>query len=404
MHTQPEHGNHARCHAAAASRQGPFAHATLCVRHTCTHVRLRVSHTCAPRSVYCASNPGGQQLADSFCTTTSGTGRAAINIPMPKPSATQACTLPTCVSYSFSIGQWGGCSVSCGSGFQTRAVTCITSPGNQQVSDSLCTGSGRAATVKPSSTQACARPTCISYQYLTGVWGGCSVTCGGGIQTRQVNCASQPGNAQVADSTCSSAGIPKPSAAQSCTLPTCIVYSYVSAAWGACSVSCGSGLQIRQVYCAGQPGNLQVSDSFCDVSSAIVRPSTNQPCILPTCISYAYVPGQWGACSVSCGSGTVTRTASCIGTPGGQTVPDALCSASARSVLVQACLRPVCISYSYSAGQWGTCSVTCGSGLQLRPVVCTATPPGVEVPSALCASAGAPPSGTQACTLPTCTT
>ena len=80
-------------------------------------------------------------------------------------SSMQVCTSSACVTYSYQAGPWGGCSVSCGRGQQTRSVYCGGSDGSTLASDSKCSMSGRVAVAAPSSSQACVMATCVSYSY-----------------------------------------------------------------------------------------------------------------------------------------------------------------------------------------------------------------------------------------------
>ena len=44
-------------------------------------------------------------------------------------------------TFSYSVGAWGACSVSCGSGLVTRSITCTDDFNNASVAASLCSGS-----------------------------------------------------------------------------------------------------------------------------------------------------------------------------------------------------------------------------------------------------------------------
>ena len=127
------------------------------------------------------------------------------------------------ISYLWEPRTWSICSVSCGGGVQSRVVDCINSQTNQIVGDSFCSGS------KPSTSRSCNTQSCSStesYSWITGSYGSCSVSCGGGTQSRSVSCRNDQTGAIVSDSFCSGS---KPSTSRSCNTQSCIVGS------GSCS-------------------------------------------------------------------------------------------------------------------------------------------------------------------------
>ena len=64
-------------------------------------------------------------------------------------------------SYNWNIGGWGNCSVSCGGGTQTRTVNCRRNDG-QTVADSLCT---KYVGSKPATSQRCNTHACPDCRY-----------------------------------------------------------------------------------------------------------------------------------------------------------------------------------------------------------------------------------------------
>lgn len=86
-------------------------------------------------------------------------------------------------TYIWTFSPYGECSAKCGSGIQTRRITCNSQTTLEQVDDSLCSGAD-----KPADTQACGQETCPP-QWTETDWSKCSAPCGGnGIQTREVKC------------------------------------------------------------------------------------------------------------------------------------------------------------------------------------------------------------------------
>ncbi|RUS78069.1 hypothetical protein EGW08_014181, partial [Elysia chlorotica] len=123
-------------------------------------------------------------------------------------------------------------------------------------------------------------------------FGLCSSPCGGGLQTRHVNCVrriswatfSNSMKIRVANSECPK---PAPPKSQSCNDHKCQA-EWSPQEWSRCSTTCGLGTQTRRVHCTVSwgrrtllPGGDQhlVSDSECGGS----RPLTSRACHLMDC-------------------------------------------------------------------------------------------------------------------------
>eukprot|EP00958_Prasinococcus_capsulatus_P019905 scaffold2529_cov363-Prasinococcus_capsulatus_cf.AAC.19 len=171
------------------------------------------------------------------------------------------------VTYSWSTGSWGSCSTSCGGGYQTRLVQCRSST-DSLVIDSKCSGT------KPSTSRTCNTQACTTYSWSTGSWGSCSASCGGGYQTRSVQCRSST-DSVVSDGNCSGS---KPSTSRTCNTQACSTYYWSTGSWGSCSASCGGGYQTRSVQCRSSTGSA-VGDSICSGS----KPSISQACNTQAC-------------------------------------------------------------------------------------------------------------------------
>jgi thrombospondin motif-containing protein 9 len=270
------------------------------------------------------------------------------------PPTSQSCNTQTCTTYSWSIGNWG----TCNSNQQTRSVVCRNS-NNQNVSDSYCT------TSKPSTVQSC---TSTTYSWQTYNWGTCSATCGGGTQTRIVQCEDDYGS--VTNNWMCSGGMPPTS--QSCNMQACTTYSWKTGNWG----TCFNNTRDRTVLCERDDGVL-VSSFYCDSGT---RPASSESCVSMT---YSWSIGNWGTCN----SNQQTRSVVCQNNLG-QTVSDGYCAIT-KPATVQSCTS---YTYSWTTGNWGTCS----GGQQTRSVSCQRSD-GAMVLNSYCNS-GTQPTTVQSCT------
>uniref|UniRef100_S4RGA9 Papilin a, proteoglycan-like sulfated glycoprotein n=1 Tax=Petromyzon marinus TaxID=7757 RepID=S4RGA9_PETMA len=135
------------------------------------------------RTVYCSSD--NEVLPDAYC---------AGDI---RPASNRSCNTDPCPAViRWRVGDWGSCSVTCGAGEQTRPVRCMSSgPAAAAPADeSACLASLGPA---PASRQSCSLQPCP--QWIIGSWEPCSATCGTGVQTRAVTCGPPaPRGAQLA--------------------------------------------------------------------------------------------------------------------------------------------------------------------------------------------------------------
>ncbi len=256
------------------------------------------------------------------------------------PSACLSAVLPHCLSLSvsgqYAYGMWSACSVSCGGGTQTRQQNCVSSTGTVYPDNTRCGGSAPQPT-----QQTCALDACPTYSRKASAFSECSVGCGSGVRTATVQCVSSTG-VTVTDSLCTAAT--KPASSATCTQPTSC-YEWRTSVWSACTVDCGSGTQTSQVQCvqsasAPQPG-AAVADALC--ASAGAKPSSTRTCGTGGCPTFWKQSGL-GPCTVSCGGGIATQTVTCTQTQNGaqSTVADAYCTAAPKPVSTQACNQQAC--------------------------------------------------------------
>ena len=243
-----------------------------------------------------------------------------------KPTDRQKCDDVPCPYWS--IGQWSKCSKSCNDGVQTRAVTCENGHSGK------CSQKER-----PSTNQKCGEVPCP--EWSVGEWSECSKSCGGGTRTRNVTCLNKHvGDCPVRD---------KPSTKKLCGDVPCPHWAV--GVWSECSKSCDGGFQVRNVYCK----NSHVGDCLVDE-----RPTTNQTCGEMPCPKW--IVGNWSKCSKSCSGGTKYRTVSCENNHVGE------CLQKEKPQNTKSCYNVPCPEWY--VGEWSDCSKSCDGGIQSRTVLC----------------------------------
>ncbi|XP_062863790.1 papilin isoform X1 [Trichomycterus rosablanca] len=233
----------------------------------------------------------------------------------------------------WSYGSWSSCSKECGSGYQTRLVFCTID--NEAYPDYMCENRAR-----PFNNQTCNEQQCpLTKSLNVGEWNQCSVTCGGGIQTRRVECMSHDatGKRVVEDSLCETYSL-RPVSQQNCNMQQCAKYSV--SAWSQCSVTCGSGEQTRDIICMDSSGAL-LADYMC---AGFPKPPSTQVCQMSVCTTrIAWHIGDWGLCSKSCGSGLRERQVICSDTLR-NLYGQELCGAFPKPTNVENCNNQPCYS------------------------------------------------------------
>ena len=119
---------------------------------------------------------------------------------------------------------------------------------------------------------------------------------------------------------------------------------------------------------------------------------------------YIWRVGEFGNCNNTCGSGQQERQIFCTSTSG-QPADASLCPPQYKPSVSQACASFTSCSFSFNAGEWGSCSATCGVGTRERAVECLRSPPDAPAHSpassvvelSLCDSASSSPASTEPC-------
>uniref|UniRef100_A0A1A8A1Q9 Papilin, proteoglycan-like sulfated glycoprotein n=2 Tax=Nothobranchius furzeri TaxID=105023 RepID=A0A1A8A1Q9_NOTFU len=125
-----------------------------------------------------------------FCTVDTEVYPDHLCASLQRPQSNRTCNPHQCPqTHSWRIGEWNACSVTCGGGSQVRVVQCVSHDalGPRVVEDAVCAAYSDA----PPSLQTCNMHKCAEYR-ATG-WSACSVTCGSGEQTRKVTCVGSGG-------------------------------------------------------------------------------------------------------------------------------------------------------------------------------------------------------------------
>ncbi|VDL77182.1 unnamed protein product [Nippostrongylus brasiliensis] len=156
-----------------------------------------------------------------------------------------------------------------------------------------------------------------------------------------------------------------------------VEYMYKPGEWSACSVTCGKGLITRTPYCVDTKSQARVNDQLCDDANS-TKPEYEKPCETVDCEA-EWFEGEWEPCSQTCGAkGEQYRVVYChkVFANGRRiTVDDGNCTTE-RPIVRQECNRFACPEWQ--AGPWSACSEKCGDAFQYRSVTCRSEKEGEE--------------------------
>ncbi|KAJ8318392.1 hypothetical protein KUTeg_003483 [Tegillarca granosa] len=202
----------------------------------------------------------GQQNALYKCMAVTTTGSSFVDPELcdekDKPVSTRDCNRFPCFHYTFIDSlNWTECSITCGDdGIQQKIFHCLNESINGQkihVDLAFCSDLD---TYTPNVTRACKRQPCDRFEWMpTDEWSSCTMTCGDdGVQYQRHVCTVIKLNGvseTISEDYCSET--PKPEVERECNREPCLLEWSVGG-WSECSVTCGIGLQWREVTC----GNL----------------------------------------------------------------------------------------------------------------------------------------------------
>ncbi|XP_064416219.1 ADAMTS-like protein 2 [Latimeria chalumnae] len=285
----------------------------------------------------------GVEVDESYCDA----------VTRPEPTH-EFCTGRECPA-RWETSRWSECSRTCGEGYQFRTVRCwkMIAPGfDSSVYDELCEG---AELPRPVEKKLCKNKGC-GPQWEVSAWSECSARCGGkGVMKREVRCSVE---AHLCDESS------KPVSEEECAGPLCD-RRWSASEWGPCSGPCGEGRMTRYVVCKNTEGKI-ISSSQCDPAS---KPLAVYPCGDKNCPAH-WVEQEWEQCNATCGRGVKIRQVLCAGLENGmyKEYPESRCKLSPKSEEQTACFERPCSKWFTTS--WSQCSKTCGSGVKVREVKC----------------------------------
>ncbi|CAD6233944.1 GSCOCG00007421001-RA-CDS [Cotesia congregata] len=185
-----------------------------------------------------------------------------------------------------------------------------------------------------------------SYTWILSDWSSCSHMCQGNKQ-RRAECRNTEHKDVVSDDYCRREERPQEES-QLCN--THCILQWQLTPKSECSKHCGPGTQMVSSRCfqvilnsPNQSPRL-LKDYAC---THLERPSDIRPCVGP-CDDVRWSYSDWGTCSVTCGGGVQIRTAKCIDSNGVE-VAERTCNASEK-ILKRFCGSEACPQWTF--GEW----------------------------------------------------
>ncbi|CAG2239285.1 Hemicentin-1,Coadhesin,Adhesion G protein-coupled receptor B3,Thrombospondin-2,Thrombospondin-1,Mucin-like protein,Adhesion G protein-coupled receptor B1 [Mytilus edulis] len=249
--------------------------------------------------------------------------------------------------------EWNNCTDVCGGGLKSRNRTC--SDPEPQFGGNDCKGNNTESTL-------CNQHYCP----VDGNWSGwseweeCSVSCGGGLKTRNRTCT-QPeplfgGKYCIGNDT---------NISECADNPCPINGNWTEwSSWNKCSDTCGGGMKFRDRNCSNPEP--QYGGELCFGNETNLETCNEEPCPIDGSWSGW---SEWEECSVTCGGGIKTRNRTCSNPEpqfGGN-------QCLGNDTLISDCAENSCpINGNWTEwSSWNECSVTCGGGMKVRERNCS---------------------------------
>ncbi|KAJ8344409.1 hypothetical protein SKAU_G00317380 [Synaphobranchus kaupii] len=174
------------------------------------------------------------------------------------------------LDFLWQYGSWTECSATCGTGVQRQIVHCLERTSGL-VEERYCDPATR-----PDDKRASCNEELCPARWWVGEWQKCSTTCGDtGTAKRTALCiqsVSLEGQRALQPSECQH--LPRPETVTPCNTHVPCPSDWTAGNWSECSVTCGGGLQIRDVIC------IQNTGADCDPKK---WPNSEKPCQAPDC-------------------------------------------------------------------------------------------------------------------------
>ncbi|XP_071963975.1 papilin-like isoform X2 [Antedon mediterranea] len=265
----------------------------------------------------------------------------------------------TVETYSWTTTSFSQCSRDCGGGTRERTASCNRNEDQVRVQDYMCDKDKRPSTIENCNTEPCPP------RWIKGQWTSCSKSCGEGLEYRVVHCEQEmPDGTREAVSMdfCETVLGEQPEVMRDCLVRECPYWN--SGPWSGCSLTCGDGVQVREVVC--QIDSHTTSSSYCDYTT---KPDTRKRCDLGPCDGVDWMMEEWSRCSEDCGDGVKSRSIHCMSQTG-QLYPESFCFSNRKPIITRTCSRSPC-EYKWMTTEWSKCTRPCGSGVKTRHVVCS---------------------------------